>query len=79
MNRTKAQDFLIQNVISQIAAYIAEDMDTTAEKALEIFFSTEISKKIEDIETEYYLEGPSYIYEILKEELPFFRRKLPNR
>jgi DNA gyrase/topoisomerase IV subunit A len=69
MNRTKEQDFLIQNVISQIATYIAEDMNIRAEQALEIFFSTDISKKIEEIETEYYLESPSYIYEILKEEL----------
>jgi len=69
MNKTKEQDFLIQNVISQIVTFIAEDRSITSDQALKIFFSTDISKKIEDIETEYYLESPSYIYEILKQEL----------
>ena len=69
MNKSKEQDFLIQNVISQVVNYIAEDENITAEKALQIFFSSELSKKIEDIETGYYLESPSYIYEILKKEV----------
>ena len=69
MNKSKEQDFLIQNVISQIVSYIAEDENVTTEKALEIFFSSELSKKIEDIETGYYWESPSYVYEILKKEI----------
>jgi len=68
MNKSKEQDFLIQNIISQIVSYIAEDKNITVEKALQIFFSSELSKKIEDMETGYYLESPSYIYEILKKE-----------
>ena len=68
MSKTKTQDFLIQSVISGVVSYIAEDRNITADKALEIFFSTELSKKIEDIETGYYLEGPSYIYEVFKKE-----------
>jgi len=68
MNKSKEQDFLIQYVISQVVSYIAEDNNISPEEALKVFFSTEISKKIEDLETEYYLESPSYIYEILKNE-----------
>jgi len=68
MSKTKEQDFLIQNIISQITTYISEDKKVSSEEALKIFFSTEISKKIEDIETGYYLESPSYIYELLKKE-----------
>ena len=69
MNKTKEQDFLIQNIISQVVSYIAEDEKITTEKALQIFFFSELSKKIEDIETGYYLESPSYVYEILKKEI----------
>ena len=68
MTKSKEQDFLIQNVISQVVTYIAEDEKITTDKALQIFFSSELSKKIEDIETGYYLESPSYIYEIFKKE-----------
>jgi len=67
-NKSKEQDFLIQNVISQVISYIAEDRGITTDKALNIFFSSELSRKIEDIETGYYLESPSYIYEIFKKE-----------
>ena len=72
MNRSKEQDFLIQNVISRVVSYIAEDEKITTEKALQVFFSTELSKKIEDVETGYYSESPSYIYEILKKERSAF-------
>jgi len=69
MNKTKEQEFLIQNVIAEVASYIAEDRNITAEQALNIFFSSELSKKIEDVETGYYWESPSYIYEIFKKEM----------
>ena len=68
MNKSKEQDFLIQNIISNVVNYIAQDNNISTEEALQIFFSSDLSKKIEDIETGYYLESPSYIYEILKKE-----------
>jgi len=68
MNKTKEQEFLIQNVIAEVASYIAEDWNVTAAQALKIFFSSELSRKIEDVETGYYWESPGYVYEILKKE-----------
>jgi nitroreductase len=58
-------------MISQIVSYIAEDKNILVEDALKSFFDTNISKKIEDVETGYYLESPSYVYEILKKEEGF--------
>jgi hypothetical protein len=69
MTKTKEQDFLIKNVIATIVGYLAEDNGITIEEAFKIFFSTKLAKKIEDVETGYYWESPSYTYEILKEEL----------
>jgi len=66
LNKSKEQTYLIQHIIAQVVSYIAEDRKITAEEALNIFFSSELSEKIEDIETGYYLESPSYIYEIFK-------------
>ena len=68
-NKTKDQEFLTQNLIAYIVSYIAEDRKITTEQALQVFFSSELSKKIEDIETGYYLESPSYVYEIFKQEI----------
>jgi len=68
MNKTKEQEFLIQNVIAEVASYIAEDWNVTAAQALNIFISSELSRKIEDVETGYYWESPGYVYEIFKKE-----------
>ena len=58
-----------QFIYQQVLSYIGEDENLTTEQALQVFFSTELSKKIEDVETGYYWESPSYVYEILKQEL----------
>ena len=69
MDKTKKQELLIQFLISEVVTFIAEEKNVSVEKALEIFYSTEVAAKLEDLETGYYLEGARYIYEIVKEEL----------
>ena len=69
MDKTKNQELLIQFLISEVVTFIAEEQNVSIEEALEIFYSTEIASKVEDLETGYYLEGARYIYEILKEEI----------
>ena len=68
MNKTKEQELLIQFIISEVVTFIAEEQNVSIEKALEIFYSTEVAIKLEDLDTGYYLEGARYIYEIVKEE-----------
>ena len=69
MNKTKEQEFLIQNLISYVVSYIAEDRKITIEQAMEVFFASELSKKVEDVQTGYYWESPSQVYEIFKKEI----------
>jgi len=69
MVKTKEQDYLTRNIIAKVVSFIAEDQRITIEQAMALFFTSQLSKKIEDIETGYYLESPAYIYEIFKEEL----------
>ncbi|MCL2860609.1 MAG: hypothetical protein FWF46_08775 [Oscillospiraceae bacterium] len=69
MMKTKNQELLIQFIISEVVSFIAEEQDISIEKALEIFYSTEVASKLEDLDTGYYLEGARYIYEIVKEEI----------
>lgn len=69
MAETKEQNFLVRNAIAKVVSFIAEDRGITVEQAMVLFFSSELSEKIEDIETGYYLESPAYIYEIFKEEI----------
>ena len=46
-----------------------DDKKINMMQAFKEFYQTEISSKLEDIETGYYLESPAYIYEQVKEEL----------
>ncbi|MDR0913856.1 MAG: hypothetical protein LBM65_01630 [Oscillospiraceae bacterium] len=66
--KTNQQRYCIRSLISQIIAYIAEDYNLTPKQAMQKFFSTKISEKIELVGTGYYLEGPGYVYQIVKEE-----------
>jgi len=66
--KTKDQEFLIQNLIAYLVSYLAEDKKITIEQAMEMFFASKFSKKVEDTETGYYWESPSYVYEIYKKE-----------
>ena len=69
MNKTNNQEFLIENIISEVLMYLVEDRKISMEQALREFYRTSISSKLEDEETEYYLEGAAYIYEQVKKEL----------
>ncbi len=67
--RTNTQNFLIQHIISETVSRIAEEQEVEIDEALRIFYSTKIASKLEDIQTGLYLEGDSYFYNLLKEEL----------
>ena len=67
--KTNSQELVITYLITKIVNYIAEDKNITVEEAMNIFYSTEISKEIEDVKNGYYKEGAGYLYEMVKEEL----------
>ena len=67
--RTDTQDFLIQHLISEVILCIVADRAVSLEEAFRIFFSTKMAEKLENVETGLYLEGASYFYNLIKEEL----------
>ena len=69
MDKSKEQDICIQMLISEIVTLIVKIKHISIEDAYKLFYKTNLSKKIEDIETGYYLEGAGYIYELIDKEL----------
>ena len=69
MNKSSEQDLCIEFLIGEIVSIICEEKKIPTLEAYELFYKTDISKKIEDIETGYYLEGAAYMYELVKKEL----------
>lgn len=65
---TNQQQEMIEYTIQEVVRYLIEDNGITMEEAMENFFMSEVFEKLNDIETGLYLEGSSYIYEMLKRE-----------
>ena len=64
---TKQQDFLVQNIVTDIIGYIVEDNKVDIITATEIWGESGFSDKVQDAETGLYLEGSAYVYELFKE------------
>lgn len=66
---TNQQQEMIEYTIQEVVRYLVEDKGISMEQALEQFYMSEIFEKLNDIETGLYLEGSTYIYEMLKREI----------
>ncbi|MDR0842743.1 MAG: hypothetical protein LBP68_04900 [Acidobacteriota bacterium] len=68
------KDALIGFATAEIVSYIMEDGGLDEAAALDRFYSSTLSEKLEDYDTWYYKESPAYLYEIFKAENPLSRR-----
>lgn len=60
---------LIEYITQDIIAFLVEDCQIDIAEAMKIFYNSETYEKLLDVETELYLEGAPYVYEILKDEM----------
>lgn len=65
---TNEQQEMIEYTTQEVIRYLIEDNGVTMEQAMEQFYLSWTFEKLNDIETGLYLEGSSYIYEMLKRE-----------
>ncbi len=65
---TNQQQEMIEYTTQEVIRYLIEDNGVTMEQAMEQFYLSWTFEKLNDIETGLYLEGSSYIYEMLKRE-----------
>jgi hypothetical protein len=59
---------MIEYTVQEVIRYLIEDTGISMEEAMEQFFMSDTLEKLNDIETGLYLEGSTYIYEMLKRE-----------
>ena len=60
---------LVEGIIQGLIKYLCEDENYKVEKAMEIVYNSQIFTKVIDEETGLYKESPSFVYELLKDEL----------
>jgi hypothetical protein len=60
---------LIEGITQEMIKFLCEDKDYDIEKSMDIVYNSQIFVKLSDVETGLYIESPSYVYELLKDEL----------
>lgn len=65
------QEQLIEYVIQEIIYLITEEQKLEYDRAMEIFYNSEVFEKLQDTETGLYLESPAYVYDLFKDEMNF--------
>ena len=65
---TNTQDFLVQNIVSEIIEYIMEERNVDITLATKMWAERDLAEKLSDEETGLYLEGASYVYELFNTE-----------
>lgn len=61
-------DFLTDDIVSEMTSYLMEDFGVSLEQALDTIYTSEIIKKLQNEEAELYVQSPSYVYELLRQE-----------
>ena len=63
--REKLMEFITQRIIQ----YLMKDRDMEVDEAMNLFYNSIVFEKLHDEETGLYLEGPLYVYDLLKNEI----------
>lgn len=63
------QEQLVEYLLQEIVYMITTDQMLPYDKAMELFYNSEIFDKLQDPETGLYRESPAYVYELFKDEL----------
>ena len=72
MSEEKRKDFLVNYIVDQLTAFVMEDYRVSLDKALEIIYASRLYSLLLDEKACLTSDSPSYLYEVLKREIPRF-------
>ena len=58
-------EYLISNIIDNLVSYVMEDEGIGIEEYLDKVYGSEVIKKLQDKDTELYVQSPAYVYEMM--------------
>ena len=58
-------EYLISNIIDNLVSYVMEDDGIGIEESLDKVYGSEVIKKLQDKDTELYVQSPAYVYEMM--------------
>ena len=58
-------EYLISNIIDNLVSSVMEDEGIGIEESLDKVYGSEVIKKLQDKDTELYVQSPAYVYEMM--------------
>lgn len=63
------KEFLINRIVDKLTEFLVVDSAIDLTDALKVVYNSKIYRQLQDIDGDLYIQSPSYIYELLKQEM----------
>jgi hypothetical protein len=63
------KDFLINRIVDKLIEFLVIDSNVNLTDALKVVYNSKVYQQLQDSDCGLYAQSPSYIYELLKQEL----------
>lgn len=63
------RDFLVSHIVDRLTEYLVVDYNMEVTDALKIVYQSKVYRQLIDEGGELYVQSPSYVYELLKQEM----------
>lgn len=63
------KEFLINRIVDKLTEFLVVDSAIDLTDALKVVYSSKIYQQLQDTDGDLYIQSPSYIYELLKQEM----------
>ena len=63
------KEFLINRIVDKLTEFLVIDSSIDLTDALKIVYNSRVYQQLQDSESDLNLQSPSYIYELLKQEM----------
>ena len=73
MTEQVKKNYLVSHIVDRLTEYLILDRDIELVDALKIVYQSKTYQLLKDEVGDLYSQSPSYIYELLKEEIDFVR------
>ena len=63
------KEFLINRIVDKLTEFLVIDSSIDITDALKVVYNSKVYQQLQDSEGDLYVQSPSYIYELLKQEM----------
>lgn len=63
------KEFLINRIVDKLTEFLVIDSNIDLTDALKVVYNSKVYQQLQDSEGDLFVQSPSYIYELLKQEM----------